>query len=563
MKRVFAVALIVLSSQFAVQATVTNGLVGWWKLDEGSGTLTADASGSGQTGTLTASPTWTSGIHSNAINVTRTSYVNVPYWSGYTLTNAISLSIWIKPTGPGSGPPGYDSFFTKGDGYYGNWGVRFVHTCNLLFQMTGMNGNSMSTIAPISSNRWSHVVASFDGTISKFYINGQLDNMKAWSGSQTSGTSSVVIGKVNGALDDARIYNRALTEQEVLQLFFEQDSDLDGLVDANEVLFGTDSYTQDSDDDGFTDGLEVLAGTDPLDSNSHPDFTTGLAGYWKLDEGVGTTTADTTTNANTGTLANSPTWVTGVRSNALQFDGDNDYVVCGVGGSGSSLAVSNMTISMWVANTNFTQESLVLHRINPSGGYRLSWSGTYGNLGFVIPNVAVNISLSEIQSNLWQYVTYSYDGSKLRAYLNGTLRTTISTTNAVGSSTGALYLGQSTAFTGRYRGKLDDVRVNGQVLDAGTILVLAKWDTDGDGIPDVQETRLGTDPNNADSDGDGMPDGWEVAHGLDSNHYDATSDYDGDGVDNLNEYLQGRDPTTGAIADAGGLVNLTVFTPLE
>ena len=42
-------------------------------------------------------------------------------------------------------------------------------------------------------------------------------------------------------------------------------------------------------------------------------------------------------------------------------------------------------------------------------------------------------------------------------------------------------------------------------------LVLPKAiDTDGDGLDDQLEARLGTDPNKKDTDGDGLQDGWEV-----------------------------------------------------
>ena len=40
-------------------------------------------------------------------------------------------------------------------------------------------------------------------------------------------------------------------------------------------------------------------------------------------------------------------------------------------------------------------------------------------------------------------------------------------------------------------------------------------DSDGDGLSDWLEAKLGTDPYNPDTDGDGLPDGWEVAHGKD------------------------------------------------
>ncbi len=65
-----------------------------------------------------------------------------------------------------------------------------------------------------------------------------------------------------------------------------------------------------------------------------------------------------------------------------------------------------------------------------------------------------------------------------------------------------------------------------------------------------------------DSDGDGLPDEWELFYfgDLGQGPHD---DSDSDGVDNLTEYLQGRNPGKGAVPDTMGAVNLQVYTPLE
>ena len=90
------------------------------------------------------------------------------------------------------------------------------------------------------------------------------------------------------------------------------------------------------------------------------------------------------------------------------------------------------------------------------------------------------------------------------------------------------------------------------------------WDSDGDGLNDWEEVfTYGTDPADSDSDDDGMPDGWEVAHGLNPLVNDAGGDLDGDGVTNLDEYLQGRNPNAGVVEDTQKVVNLVVSTTLE
>jgi chitodextrinase len=68
-------------------------------------------------------------------------------------------------------------------------------------------------------------------------------------------------------------------------------------------------------------------------------------------------------------------------------------------------------------------------------------------------------------------------------------------------------------------------------------------DTDADGLTDGQEQMLGTDPHSNDTDGDGMTDGWEKSHGLDPRSGgDASMDADGDGLTNAQEFQANSDP---------------------
>lgn len=86
-------------------------------------------------------------------------------------------------------------------------------------------------------------------------------------------------------------------------------------------------------------------------------------------------------------------------------------------------------------------------------------------------------------------------------------------------------------------------------------------DSDGDGLPDVDEAGLGLDPKQADTDGDGLMDGIELRMGLDPltvnviNGCNVSLDDDGDRLNTCEERVLGTDPCMGD-TDADGLPDL-------
>jgi len=72
-----------------------------------------------------------------------------------------------------------------------------------------------------------------------------------------------------------------------------------------------------------------------------------------------------------------------------------------------------------------------------------------------------------------------------------------------------------------------------------TVITTSNPDSDGDGLNDVDEAALGTDPNLPDTDFDGLSDGAEV---LTHDTNPLLPDTDGDGVNDGDEILAGTDP---------------------
>src|SRR6185312_4650110 len=84
----------------------------------------------------------------------------------------------------------------------------------------------------------------------------------------------------------------------------------------------------------------------------------GLVGYWNLDDGSGTTAADSSGNGNTGTLRNGAPWTTGTVGGALQLNGSNQDVRVA---NSSSLNVTGteLTLAAWIYPTSATNGDII------------------------------------------------------------------------------------------------------------------------------------------------------------------------------------------------------------
>lgn len=217
-------------------------------------------------------------------------------------------------------------------------------------------------------------------------------------------------------------------------------------------------------------------------ANTVADVTSNLAGWWKLDEGSGTSAADSSGNSNTGTLNGTPSWAVTpeIGPAALLFDGNNRYVSTPALKSYISGA---WTVSAWVKFATVPgSEKEYLGVYDSSGGTELEFGFDAAGSGkaFIYNGITgAFTSNTALTANHWHLITWvSSAGSPgLFVYLDGVLdRSTnasaIGWPAAAGSTGGATYLGACGFDCNNFNGGLDDVRIYSRALSAGEILQL-------------------------------------------------------------------------------------------
>ncbi len=194
-----------------------------WKFDEGSGTSAADAAG-GMTGTLTNGAGWTSGHFGSAVLLDGSNdYVAMPAFD--VTGSAVTISTWARV---GSFAQFDQRFIAKTADQTDYW---TLSTSGQALRMRLRTGGvvSVTSTATLPLNTWFHAVTTYDGATVRLYLDGvQVGSTAATGAIATSPSGVVNIGRspagtnyLNGAVDDVRIFARALSAVEVAALYNE------------------------------------------------------------------------------------------------------------------------------------------------------------------------------------------------------------------------------------------------------------------------------------------------------------------------------------------------------
>jgi hypothetical protein len=211
------------------------GLAAHWKLDETSGTVADDSSGNGHIGNLKGGLSFDNdsipGPVGDALDFDGTNdYIKAP--TAVAPTSTLTMAMWIRPNSELNAASGrmellhwsdpiqrpHLTFNMDGDG-----------KIKLHVKIDGQGYNDVQTMTAVwQASTWYHIAVTFNGIDFKVYVDGDPENTVTHPGTH-AWTSELYIGSHrmgayywDGAMDDVRMYSRALTAEEIQQLYLDE-----------------------------------------------------------------------------------------------------------------------------------------------------------------------------------------------------------------------------------------------------------------------------------------------------------------------------------------------------
>ncbi len=313
-KSIFPACLIL---ALGVINAANGSLVGWWKLDETSGTVAHDSSGYGNDCTLRGDSQWVAGTVGGALQFDG-DYVDCEYDASLNITGEVTVAAWIKLAEPSPDR----KIAGNQDGITGGYKLG-VYSDLLEFEIrtadnAAVLNRSVAGGTPLQPEVWHHVVGVyFQGDYIRTYVDGILDRELFTADVLGTSTGTFKLGREPfsdsyfwlGLMDDVRVYDRALRQDEIQAIMRAEESPFasgpdpaDGAIHVGTrvTLTWTPGAGAVSHDVYFSDNFdEVNAGSEAAFQGNlaEPFFLVGLPGfpypdglvsgttyYWRIDE---------------------------------------------------------------------------------------------------------------------------------------------------------------------------------------------------------------------------------------------------------------------------------------
>lgn len=204
---------------------LVRGLVGRWTFDEGEGTTARDSSGGANHGKVTGGAKWKEGKIGGALEFDGIDdFVSIPNESSFDITGSITVSAWIKVE---SFSKEWQAIVTKGDRA---WRLhRASDTERVGWACSDLARKQVGDLfgkKAVMDDRWHHIAGVLDGKQMSIFVDGTLDASAESSPNISVNDFPVLIGAnaqvkerlFRGLIDDVRIYNRALSIDEIRTL---------------------------------------------------------------------------------------------------------------------------------------------------------------------------------------------------------------------------------------------------------------------------------------------------------------------------------------------------------
>jgi len=404
---------------------IKDGLVAWYPFNGNAN----DESGNGNNGTVNGAT-----LSADRFGKSGKAYsfdgVNDYLKIDFSPTIIKSLTFWISLKEPNVNK--YITSKSSGDG-----GTVINWQNNLIKARLGSPGGYFLSGYQPYLNQWYYIQITNDGIKQNFYVNGVLINETIGNNNEfeqslyfmrhpTSGY------EVDGSLDDIRIYNRALSDAEVKELYEYENTDMSWV---NE----------------------------------------GLVAYYPFTDG---SLQDFSGNANNGTN-NGATKTTdrhGIAGNAMSFDGVDDWIEI-PDSPYLDFGIGEFTLTGWLrypsqvgGSHNYSAILIKSRLINPWEGFTIFVDEpSSGNMEFRVTaasNNQLNTSGLQLNNNQWYQFVALRQGTSLKLWLNGelSLTKTVLQTNVTNDQPLWIGVNHLVRNSQNYKGSLDDIRIYNRAL---------------------------------------------------------------------------------------------------